>query len=159
RCASAATTSASARGRGRRGSSTTPTVSRTATRLAARISRSYGRGAASRKRHEPERKMACGPDRPPPPLDRGRVMIRRLKSADEECGTPAVRSLELMLDYAIIEGAELRLPMFVLLLRTARLELMMSIAARGAAADRSRRPRIKDRSGAVECRTFAEPIL
>ncbi|HLH91228.1 MAG TPA: hypothetical protein VKX28_22470 [Xanthobacteraceae bacterium] len=33
----------------------------------------------------------------------------------------------MMLDYAIIEGAELRLPRFVLLLRAARLELMNCI--------------------------------
>jgi hypothetical protein len=35
-----------------------------------------------------------------------------------------MRALEMMLDYAILEGAELRLPLFVLLLRAARLELM-----------------------------------
>ena len=34
-----------------------------------------------------------------------------------------IRTLEMMLDYAIVEGAALRLPMFVLLLRAARLEL------------------------------------
>jgi len=42
-----------------------------------------------------------------------------------------VRSLEMMLDYAIIEGAELRLPLFVLLLRAARLELATGSAAEG----------------------------
>ena len=86
-------------------------------------------------------------------------MTRRLKGAGAERDTADIRSLEMMLDYAILEGAELRLPMFVLLLRTARLELMTSIAAHGGPADRSRRPKIKDRSGAAECRTFAEPIL
>jgi hypothetical protein len=35
-----------------------------------------------------------------------------------------MRALEMMLDYAILEGAELRLPLFVLLLRAARLEVM-----------------------------------
>lgn len=35
-----------------------------------------------------------------------------------------VKSLEMLLDYAIVEGAELRLPVFVLLLRMARLELV-----------------------------------
>jgi hypothetical protein len=44
-----------------------------------------------------------------------------------EPDVPDIRALEMMLDYAIIEGAELRLPMFVLLLRAARLELMTSV--------------------------------
>ena len=35
----------------------------------------------------------------------------------------------MMLDYAILEGAELRLPLFVLLLRAARLELTNCIDA------------------------------
>jgi hypothetical protein len=34
-----------------------------------------------------------------------------------------IRTLEMMLDYAIVEGAALRLPIFVLLLRAARAEL------------------------------------
>src|SRR5262245_28974761 len=85
-------------------------------------------------------------------------MTRRLKGAGAERDAN-VRSLEMMLDYAILEGAELRLPMFVLLLRTARLELMTSIDALGGRTDRSHRPRIRDRSGAAECRAFAEPIL
>jgi hypothetical protein len=40
-----------------------------------------------------------------------------------------IRTLEAILDYAIIEGAELRLPMFVLLLRAARSELMRHVGA------------------------------
>ena len=44
---------------------------------------------------------------------------------------PDIRSLAMMLDYAIIEGAELRLPLFVLLLRAARLELMNGVEADG----------------------------
>jgi len=36
----------------------------------------------------------------------------------------AVRSLEMMLDYAMMEGAELKSPLFVLLLRLARLALL-----------------------------------
>ena len=43
--------------------------------------------------------------------------------------SPDIHALEMMLDYAIIEGAELRLPMFVLLLRAARLELMSCAGA------------------------------
>jgi hypothetical protein len=38
-----------------------------------------------------------------------------------------VKALATMLDYAIIEGAELRLPVFVFMLRTARLELINSV--------------------------------
>ncbi len=38
-----------------------------------------------------------------------------------------IRTLEMMLDYAIVEGAALRLPMFVLLLRAARLELVSHV--------------------------------
>ena len=56
-------------------------------------------------------------------------------------GAPDIHSLAMMLDYAIIEGAELRLPLFVLLLRAARLELMNCIDADGPAAIESR-PRL-----------------
>ena len=38
----------------------------------------------------------------------------------------AAESLEMLLDYAIAEGCELRLPVFVLLLRMASLELAKS---------------------------------
>ena len=38
--------------------------------------------------------------------------------------TASMRSLEAMLDYAMIEGAQLRLPTFVFLLRVARSELL-----------------------------------
>ncbi len=38
----------------------------------------------------------------------------------------AVSTLKMMLDYAIIEGAELRLPVFVRLITMARLELIES---------------------------------
>ena len=40
-----------------------------------------------------------------------------------ESSRTAGKGLETMLDYAIVEGAELRLPLFVLLLRLARLAL------------------------------------
>ena len=36
---------------------------------------------------------------------------------------PDIRTLAMMLDYAILEGTELRLPLFVLLLRAAQIEL------------------------------------
>jgi hypothetical protein len=41
-------------------------------------------------------------------------------------GPTAVESLKMLLDYAIAEGDELRLPVFVLLLRMANLELAKS---------------------------------
>ena len=46
------------------------------------------------------------------------------KAYDKEA---VVKTLATMLDYAIIEGAELRLPVFVFMLRTARLELINSM--------------------------------
>ena len=41
-------------------------------------------------------------------------------------GPTAVESLKMLLDYAIAEGSELRLPVFVLLLKMASLELAKS---------------------------------
>ena len=41
-------------------------------------------------------------------------------------GPTAVESLKMLLDYAITEGTELHLPVFVLLLRMAKLELAKS---------------------------------
>ncbi len=38
-----------------------------------------------------------------------------------------LESLEMLLDYALLEGAEMRLPLFVLLLHMARLELTHSV--------------------------------
>ena len=52
-------------------------------------------------------------------------------SCDSSVSSPtAVESLKMLLDYAIVEGSELRLPVFVLLLRMANLELAKS-ARRG----------------------------
>jgi hypothetical protein len=53
-------------------------------------------------------------------------MGQRARGCDFNLSATDIRTLEMMLDYAIIQGAELRLPLFVLLLRTARLELMAS---------------------------------
>ena len=48
-------------------------------------------------------------------------------SCDTSVSNPgAVESLNMLLDYAIAEGTELRLPAFVLLLRMASLELATS---------------------------------
>jgi len=64
-------------------------------------------------------------------------MSKRPRAPD----APDINTLAMMLDYAIIEGAELRLPLFVLLLRAARLELMNCIDAGGPGAVDSR-PRL-----------------
>ena len=50
----------------------------------------------------------------------------------------------MMLDYAIVEGAALRLPLFVLLLRAAQLELTAGIAARGGPGCRRIETKIRD---------------
>ena len=56
-------------------------------------------------------------------------MSRRVREAAAGRGVlSGVCTLEMMLDYAILEGAEMRLPLFVLLLRAARLELMTGTA-------------------------------
>jgi hypothetical protein len=47
-------------------------------------------------------------------------------SCNSSVSGPAIESLKMLLDYAIAEGAELRLPVFVLLLRMASLELAKS---------------------------------
>ena len=49
-----------------------------------------------------------------------------------------------MLDYAILEGAGLRLPLFVLLLRAARLELMTGTATGDGPPDRRAEAARKD---------------
>ena len=51
-------------------------------------------------------------------------MKQQGKSATHDERAESVRSLETMLDYAMIEGAQLRLPTFVYLLRAARSELV-----------------------------------
>jgi hypothetical protein len=47
-----------------------------------------------------------------------------MSTGPEGAHRPDVRALEMILDYAILEGAELQLPTFVLLLRTAQRELI-----------------------------------
>ena len=82
-------------------------------------------------------------------------MSRRHGRAGSDRDKTDVRTLEMMLDYAIIEGAELRLPLFVLLLRTARLELMTSIGAHGGLGDRRVETKIKDCFARVDSGLFA----
>jgi hypothetical protein len=53
-------------------------------------------------------------------------MIEDTLCNSSESRLTAVESLKTLLDYAIAEGSELRLPVFVLLLRMASLELARS---------------------------------
>jgi hypothetical protein len=72
-------------------------------------------------------------------------MSRRLREATSGRGVLIdVRTLEMMIDYAILEGAELRLPLFVLLLRAARLELMTGVATESGPPDRRGESRRKN---------------
>ena len=48
---------------------------------------------------------------------------RKNGTLTETTANPAVNGLEAMLDYAIVEGAQMRLPLFVCLLRLARMAL------------------------------------
>ena len=81
-----------------------------------------------------------------------------ISSAGEVCG-PDVRALEMLLDYAMMEGAELRLPLFVLLLRAAQLELMTQAGPGGGLHGGRRKAKIDQCLGAVECRSFVAPVL
>ena len=82
-------------------------------------------------------------------------MRRRTKSAGEEKSGPDVRALEMLLDYAMIEGAELRLPLFVYLLRAAQLELKAHVGPGGGLHERSRKTKLGECPGVVEARFFA----
>ena len=50
-------------------------------------------------------------------------MIEHTSHASPQSNPAATESLRMLLDYAIVEGSQLRLPVFVLLLRMANLEL------------------------------------
>jgi hypothetical protein len=80
-------------------------------------------------------------------------MGKRSRASGRGTSLSDVRALEMMLDYAIVEGAELRLPLFVLLLRTARLELMTRIGAT------RRKTKIEEQADADELRSLAVPLL
>ena len=82
-------------------------------------------------------------------------MGKRPGGASREGAETDIRALEMMLDYAIVEGAELRLPLFVLLLRTARLELMASIAAHEGRVETKN----TDCLGTDADPSFAAPVL
>ena len=71
-------------------------------------------------------------------------MGRRARDVESDRDSHEVRSLEMMLDYAIVEGATLRLPLFVLLLRAAQVELTEGIAARGGPGRRRIETKIRD---------------
>jgi len=85
-------------------------------------------------------------------------MGKRAKGPNREGDERTIHALETMLDYAIIEGAELRLPLFVLLLRVARLELMTSIGASGGLRDRGVETKITDCPGADAGSSFAMSV-
>lgn len=85
-------------------------------------------------------------------------MRRRARSSGGEKNGPDVQALEMLLDYAIMEGAELRLPLFVLLLRAAQLELNAHAGPGGGLHERGHKTKIAESLGAVESRSFAAPI-
>jgi hypothetical protein len=72
---------------------------------------------------------------------------------------PDIRALEMLLDYAMMEGAALRLPLFVLLLRAAQLELMARAGSGGGLHGRRHTTKIEECPGAVERRSFPEPVV
>jgi hypothetical protein len=53
-------------------------------------------------------------------------MAKNTSGVSPVSGATAVESLKTLLDYAIVEGTELQLPVFVLLLQMANLELAKS---------------------------------
>ena len=53
-------------------------------------------------------------------------MTKKTSGVSPVSGATAVESLKRLLDYAIVEGTELQLPVFVLLLQMANLELAKS---------------------------------
>jgi hypothetical protein len=112
---------------------------------------------ASRAEHPPPARPAA------PSTGRGIGMGKRAKGSRHGGGATDIRTLEMMLDYAIIEGAELRLPLFVLLLRAARLELMTGLEANGGLRDRRVTSKIKDcfgdGFGLGGCESITEPVL
>ncbi len=64
----------------------------------------------------------------------------------------------MLLDYAIMEGADLRLPLFVLLLRAAQLELITHTGPGDGLHEPRHETKIDECLGAVESRSFAEPF-
>ena len=72
---------------------------------------------------------------------------------------PDIRALEMLLDYAMMEGAALRLPLFVLLLRTAQLELKTQAGSGASLHGRRHKTKIDQYPGAVERRSFAAPVV
>jgi hypothetical protein len=71
-------------------------------------------------------------------------MGRRARDLGVGRDSNEARTLEMMLDYAIVEGAALRLPLFVLLLRAAQLELTAGIAGRPGPGCRRIETKIRD---------------
>jgi hypothetical protein len=84
-------------------------------------------------------------------------MGRRAKDAGFGRDSNEARTLEMMLDYAIVEGAALRLPLFVLLLRAAQLELTAGIAGRGGPGCRRIETKIRDCLAAYGVESVGDP--
>jgi hypothetical protein len=71
-------------------------------------------------------------------------MGRRMKEPASRRDSNEARTLEMLLDYAIVEGAALRLPLFVLLLRAAQIELTEGLPAGGGADCRRIETKFRD---------------
>jgi len=71
---------------------------------------------------------------------------------------PDFRTLEMLLDYAIMEGTDLRLPLFVLLLRAAQLELITQAGPGNGLHESSHEAKIGECLSAVECRSVADLV-
>lgn len=67
------------------------------------------------------------------------------------------RTLEMMLDYAIVEGAALRLPLFVLLLRAAQVELTAGLATPGRPGCRRIETKLRDCLAAYGVESIGAP--
>jgi hypothetical protein len=84
-------------------------------------------------------------------------MGRRVRDEASGRDSNEARTLEMMLDYAIVEGAALRLPLFVLLLRAAQLELTAGLAGRGGPGRRRIETKLRDCLGAYGVDSFGAP--
>jgi hypothetical protein len=85
-------------------------------------------------------------------------MRRRAKSDGDEKNIPDVRALEMLLDYAMMEGAELRLPLFVFLLRAAQLELKARAGSGVGLHESSHKPKFGERPETAEVLSFAARV-
>ena len=89
--------------------------------------------------------------------ERSSGMGRRARDIGPGRDSEEARTLEMMLDYAIIEGAALRLPLFVLLLRAAQLELTAGMARRDGPGCRRIETKIRDCLAAYGVESVGDP--